>query len=66
MDTAQGPRVALVRSESAPAGTTIELDVRILSSELKNYVLTWFAYGQLRGTGQWRNSGKGRFDTAIL
>jgi hypothetical protein len=66
MDTAQGPRVALVRSESAPAGTTIELDIRILSSELKNHVLAWLAYGQLRGTGQWRNSGKGRFDTVIL
>ena len=29
-------------------------------------VKEWFDYGILRGTGQWRNSGKGRFMYEIL
>lgn len=28
-------------------------------------VLEWLEYGQLRGIGQWRNSGKGRFSYEI-
>lgn len=62
-DTAQGPRVSLCRSETVPAGSTIEIDVAILSKELKPYVDEWLKYGRLRGLGQWRNSGKGRFES---
>lgn len=29
-------------------------------------VLEWLDYGKLRGIGQWRNSGKGRFTYQIL
>jgi len=60
-DTAQGPRVSLCRSETVPVGTSLVFDVRIMAKELKPYVYMLFDYGALRGLGQWRNSGKGRF-----
>ena len=65
-ETAQGPRVSVCRSESIPAGSTIEFEIKILSKELKPYVDAWLSYGQLRGLGQWRNSGKGRFSVEVL
>jgi hypothetical protein len=60
-DTAQGPRVSVCRSEAVPAGSIIECEISILSKELIPYVEAWLGYGALRGLGQWRNSGKGRF-----
>jgi hypothetical protein len=60
-ETAQGPRVSVCRSESVPAGCTLEFTVTVLSKDLLPYVEAWFKYGKLRGLGQWRNSGKGRF-----
>jgi hypothetical protein len=63
-DTAQGPRVSLCRSETIPPGSTIEFEVQVLSKDLLAYVQAWFGYGKLRGLGQWRNSGKGRFNWA--
>jgi len=65
-DTAQGPRVSLVRSETVPAGTVVEFEVSIMAKELAAYVQEWFTYGKLRGLGQWRNSGKGRFNWALV
>lgn len=59
--TAQGERVALANSETVPAGTTQEFEIRILQDSLLPTVLEWLTYGELHGTGQWRNSGKGRF-----
>ena len=63
-DTAQGPRVSVCRSESIPPGSTLTFDVEILSKDLAAYVQAWFTYGKKRGLGQWRNSGKGRFNWA--
>lgn len=60
-DTAQGPRVSVCRSETAPPGSTLEVEIDILSKELVPYVELWLGYGALKGFGQWRNSGKGRF-----
>jgi hypothetical protein len=60
-DTAQGPRVGLCRSETVPQGTELVIDVAVMSKDLKPYVEMWLDYGQLRGLGQWRNSGKGTF-----
>ena len=58
--TAQGERVALVRSDAAPIGTVITF--RLLSLNVKkNQLEEWFAYGMLRGMGQWRNASFGRF-----
>lgn len=59
--TAQGERIALAHSETVPAGTTQEFDVALLKDDLVPIVLEWLAYGEFHGTGQWRNSGKGRF-----
>jgi len=60
-ETAQGPRVALAESESAPAGSTLECSVMLLDDGHEKLLREWLDYGQLRGLGQWRNSGKGRF-----
>lgn len=59
--TAQGERIALAHSETVPAGTVQELDVVLLKDDLEPYVREWLDYGRYHGTGQWRNSGKGRF-----
>ena len=59
--TAQGERVALANSETVPAGTIQEFEVRMLQDSLEPLIIEWLTYGELHGTGQWRNSGKGRF-----
>ena len=59
--TAQGERVALANSETVPAGTVQEFEIRLLKDSLLPVVIEWLTYGELHGTGQWRNSGKGRF-----
>ena len=60
-DTMQGPRVALAHSESVPAGSTCEFTINLLDDSLEDAVRECLNYGKLRGLGQWRNSGKGRF-----
>lgn len=59
--TAQGERVALANSEAIPAGSSIEFAITMLDEAHEKQVREWLDYGQLRGLGQWRNSGKGRF-----
>lgn len=59
--TMQGERVSLAISEEIPDGAKIEFDVVCLSDEHEAAVKEWLDYGILRGLGQWRNSGKGRF-----
>lgn len=60
-DTMQGPRVALAHSESVPAGSTLEFTINLLDDSLEGVVRECLDYGKLRGLGQWRNSGCGRF-----
>lgn len=64
--TAQGERVSLAYSEELPAGTTAEFSVRLLDQNHEPLILEWLEYGRLRGLGQWRNSGKGRFAFEVL
>lgn len=64
--TAQGERIALAHSETVPAGTTQQFKVTVLKDDLMPLVKEWLAYGILHGTGQWRNSGKGRFEVEYL
>ena len=64
--TAQGERVALANSESVPAGTKMLFDIQLLDEGSEKLVLEWLDYGKLRGLGQWRNSGKGRFDYRVV
>lgn len=59
--TMQGERIALASSETVPAGATLSFTVTCLRESDLDYVREWLDYGRLRGLGQWRNSGKGRF-----
>ena len=60
--TPQGERVAIVASETIPAGTSIEFTVKVIKDEMMKYVIEWLDYGCFNGLGQWHNSGKGRFE----
>ena len=64
--TAQGERIALASSECIPAGASMTFEIRLLCGEHEKWVLEMLNYGQLRGFGQWRNSGKGRFRYQVL
>jgi hypothetical protein len=64
--TPQGERVALAASEEIPAGATMEFWVLCMNDTHEKAVIEWMDYGFLRGTGQWRNSGKGRFTYELL
>jgi hypothetical protein len=64
--TAQGERIALASSESIPAGAVMEFEIRMLLPAHEKAVREMLNYGQLRGFGQWRNSGKGRFTWELL
>jgi len=59
--TAQGERIALANSETISAKATLEFEIKCLSDELVAVVKEWLDYGALRGMGQWRNAGYGRF-----
>lgn len=65
----KGERTALSHSETAPEGSTVTFEVNYLplkgdtekSDTIKECLEEWLDYGQFRGLGQWRNSGKGKF-----
>ena len=63
--TAQGERIALAKSETCPAGSSIIIDIQVLGSVTKKQLIEWLDYGKLRGLGQWRNAGYGSFDYEI-
>lgn len=65
-DTPRGERTALMTSEQVPEGSVIEFEVKIFSDILAPLVEELLEYGELKGLGQWRNAGKGRFITEIL
>lgn len=54
------------REEEIAAGAVLEFSVLVMADELMPAVKEWLSYGKLRGLGQWRNSGKGRFLCEIL
>jgi len=64
--TAQGERVSLANSEEIPAGSTCEFEVLCMDDSHEKAVREWLDYGILRGIGQWRNSGKGRFSYEVV
>lgn len=73
--TAQGERIALAMSETVPAGSTCEFTVQLaIEGDLKTVgktgyidaLMEWLDYGQFKGFGQWRNSGKGKFTYEII
>ena len=66
--TAQGPRVALARSDYVVAGTPFEFELELfpphkeITADLVGHLLS---YGRLMGFGQFRNGGYGRFTFEI-
>ena len=64
-NTPQGERVALASSETVPAGSKMTFTITMLSDEHEGAVMEALSYGILRGFGQWRNSGKGRFKWTV-
>lgn len=63
--TMQGERVSLASSEEIPAGAQAELTIVLLSDDHEALVREMLDYGKYSGIGQWRNSGKGRFEYEI-
>lgn len=65
--TAQGERVALAASECIPAGSGIKFEIAVLESGVvtESVLREWLDYGALRGLGQWRNGGYGRFEYSM-
>jgi hypothetical protein len=60
-ETMRGERVALATSEEVPHGTIAEFVIQILDASLEPLIKECLDFGMLKGIGQWRNSGKGRF-----
>lgn len=60
-ETMRGERIALAHSETVPAGTVFEAEIVCLDKKLEPVVVELLNYGEWKGLGQWRNSGKGRF-----
>lgn len=58
----QGDRVALARSDTVPAGSTLTFALTILGVVKEPLLREWLDYGALRGLGQWRNAGYGKFE----
>lgn len=66
-ETAQGPRVALARSEMVPEGTTFSCGIEILEGEINEKTLRELLdYGYYNGIGQWRGGGHGRFRYELI
>ena len=62
-ETAQGPRVALARSEMLPEGTWFKIRLEVYDGQVTDDLLRdLFTYGCHKGLGQWRNGGYGRFE----
>jgi len=59
--TQQGERVTLAISETAPLGTKMTFDIKLMNGKLQGELEEWLNYGIDRGFSQWRNSGKGIF-----
>lgn len=61
--TMQGPRVTVVRSDLINPGTEYTLHLKVLeTSKVTEEVLrACLDYGAMKGLGQWRNGGYGRF-----
>ena len=57
----QGERVALSASEQIAARATCDFTITYLIAAREAAIREWLDYGEFHGTGQWRNSGAGRF-----
>ena len=66
--TAQGPRITVVRSDVILAGACIEFGLRVLrgGGVTRGILEDILSYGQFQGMGQWRTGGWGRFVVKTL
>lgn len=66
--TMQGPRVCLAKSDKVNAGTSFEIQIKLLEhKELKEeIVFELLKYGELKGLGQFRNGSYGRFTFEVI
>lgn len=69
--TAQGERIALAHSESVPAGSETDIWINVTptlgaATDADEILREILDYGSLKGIGQWRNSGKGRFTWEVI
>lgn len=58
--TMQGERICLANSEMIPAGAYFFATIKF-PDKLEPVIREWLNYGELKGLGQWRNAGWGRF-----
>ncbi len=65
-DGPSGSFAALANSETVPEGSTMEFTLILMRDDMESWVNECLDYGRLRGLGQWRNSGKGRFMWEVL
>lgn len=73
-ETAQGPRIALAKSEMVEKGWTAEFTVKVVENKATaksvgmsmDIVRKLFEYGELKGLLQWRNAGYGSFETVEI
>ena len=69
VQTAQGQRVTLAKSEVLPAGTEFTFTVKVMDGSpfTKEVLEQLLSYGEMVGLGQWRGSGgKGQFQVVSL
>jgi hypothetical protein len=68
VDTAQGPRTCLARSEFVDSGVQMEIEIDIMPGApiTEDMLERMLDYGQRVGLGQWRNAGNGRFSYEVL
>jgi hypothetical protein len=65
--TMQGPRVALIRSEQAPAGTKLRFTITVLGDAFTEEMLSeCLSYGEFNGIGQFRNGYYGPFTWSFV
>jgi hypothetical protein len=68
-ETAQGPRVTVVRSERAPEGSWFEFTLHVYEKQSridKDMLSSLMEYGIFKGMGQWRNGNWGSFEFAWI
>jgi len=64
--TPQGERVSLACSETIPAMSNSTFTIHLMVDSDEKLIEEWLDYGYYHGTGQWRNSGKGKFVWELL
>jgi len=68
VQTMQGPRVSVVRSDFVNEGTIINCSLKVIGSRVINEKIlrSILDYGSLKGLGQFRNGSYGRFNYELI